>query len=199
MNKPFFALQTKTRPGNVTHIFGVSPLQTPLTCSTQCKQTCMLIAMPSRSDRSSDRFLVPRTFLSVVWASRRVEKSALTTLATDAMGSLTRKYTTPSTETVTESLVRIWGRKASQFLNEKRHSKTRIRRTATWVLTRFYLLGRDVKGHRSQVNFHKGIGARQDEENSYRVTGGEKQKFHMGAKKTCLMILIFKGWCLNHD
>lgn len=69
--------------------------------------TCMLWAMPSRSDRTSARFLVPRTFLSVVCASKRVAKSALDTLATEAMGSLTRKYTTPSTETVTESFVRI--------------------------------------------------------------------------------------------
>jgi len=67
----------------------------------------MLWEMPSRSDRSSARFLVPRTFRSVVWASRRVDKSALATLATEEMGSLTRKYTTPSTLTVTESLVRI--------------------------------------------------------------------------------------------
>lgn len=51
--------------------------------------------------------MVPRTFLRVVWASSRVEKSALDTLATEAMGLLTRKYTTPSTLTVTESLVRI--------------------------------------------------------------------------------------------
>ena len=69
--------------------------------------TCMLWEMPSRSDSSSARFLVPSTFLSVVWANRRVEKSALVTLATEEMGSLTRKYTTPSTLTVTESLVRI--------------------------------------------------------------------------------------------
>lgn len=68
----------------------------------------MLWEIPSRSESSSDRFLVPRTFLSVVWANRRVEKSALVTLATEEMGSLTRKYTTPSTLTVTESLVRIY-------------------------------------------------------------------------------------------
>lgn len=67
----------------------------------------MLWEMLSRSDRSSARFLVPSTFLRVVCASRRVEESALSTLATLEMGSLTRKYTTPSTLTVTESLVRI--------------------------------------------------------------------------------------------
>ena len=31
--------------------------------------TCMPCEMHSRSDRSSDSFLVPRTFLKVVWAS----------------------------------------------------------------------------------------------------------------------------------
>ena len=69
--------------------------------------TCMLCAMPSLSDSNSARFLVPNTFLRVVWASRRVEKSALDTLTTEAIGSLTRKYTTPSTLTVTESFVKI--------------------------------------------------------------------------------------------
>lgn len=67
----------------------------------------MLSEMPSLSDRSSARFLVPRTFLRVVWASSRVDECALVTLATAEMGQYTRKYTTPSTDTVTESLVRI--------------------------------------------------------------------------------------------
>lgn len=63
--------------------------------------------MPSLSDSSSARFLVPSTFLRVVWASSRVDECALDTLATDEMGQCMRKYTTPSTDTVTESLVRI--------------------------------------------------------------------------------------------
>ena len=67
--------------------------------------------MASRSERTSDRFLVPSMFLRVVWASSRVAKSALDTLAMDLMGSLTRKYTTPSTATVTESLVKTYTRR----------------------------------------------------------------------------------------
>lgn len=69
--------------------------------------TCILWDIPSLSDNSSDRFLVPSTFLKVVWASRRVDVCAFETLATDEMGQCMRKYTTPSTATVTESLVRI--------------------------------------------------------------------------------------------
>lgn len=69
--------------------------------------TCMLCDIPSLSDSSSARFLVPSTFLKVVWASRRVDVCAFDTLATDEMGQCMRKYTTPSTATVTESLVRI--------------------------------------------------------------------------------------------
>lgn len=64
--------------------------------------------MPSLSDRSSARFLVPSTFLRVVCASSRVDEWALNTLATAEMGQYTRKYTTPSTFTLTESLVRIY-------------------------------------------------------------------------------------------
>lgn len=44
--------------------------------------TCMLWAISSRSDRISARFLVPRTFLRVVCASKRVAASALVMLAT---------------------------------------------------------------------------------------------------------------------
>lgn len=74
---------------------------------TQFVLTCILSDMPSLSDSSSARFLVPRTFLRVVWASSRVDECALDTLATAEMGQCMRKYTTPSTATVTESLVRI--------------------------------------------------------------------------------------------
>lgn len=74
---------------------------------TQFVLTCILSDMPSLSDSSSARFLVPRTFLRVVWASSRVDECASDTLATDEMGQCMRKYTTPSTATVTESLVRI--------------------------------------------------------------------------------------------
>lgn len=70
--------------------------------------TCILSDMPSLSDNSSARFLVPSTFLRVVWASSCVDECALLTLATEEMGQCMRKYTTPSTDTVTESLVRIW-------------------------------------------------------------------------------------------
>lgn len=69
--------------------------------------TCILCDIPSLSDNSSARFLVPSTFLNVVWARRRVDVCALDTLATDEMGQCMRKYTTPSTATVTESLVNI--------------------------------------------------------------------------------------------
>lgn len=69
--------------------------------------TCMLNDIPSLSDSSSARFLVPSTFLRVVWASSHVDECALCTLATDEMGHWMWKYTTPSTHTVTESLVRI--------------------------------------------------------------------------------------------
>lgn len=38
----------------------------------------------------------------------------------------------------------------------------------------FYLLRRDVKRDRSQIDLHEGIGARQNEENTYRFTRGGK-------------------------
>lgn len=69
--------------------------------------TCILREIPSLSESSSARFLVPSTFLRVVWASRRVELGALDTLTTADIGQYMRKKTTASTDTVTESLVRI--------------------------------------------------------------------------------------------
>lgn len=69
--------------------------------------TCILSDMPSLSDNSSARFLVPSTFLRVVCASSRVDAWGLDTLVTAEMGQCIRKYTAPSTDTVTESLVRI--------------------------------------------------------------------------------------------
>lgn len=44
--------------------------------------TCMLCAISSRSERISERFLVPRTFLRVVCARSRVAESALVMFAT---------------------------------------------------------------------------------------------------------------------
>lgn len=79
--------------------------------------TCILADIPSRSDSSSARFLVPSTFLSVVWASSRVDEWALDTLATDEMGQWILKYTTPSTDTVTESLVKICRDKSTVRMN----------------------------------------------------------------------------------
>lgn len=78
----------------------------PLDCCSESPCTCMLYEMPSLSDSSSDRLFVPRTFRRVVCANSRVAWSALETLATEQIGSKTRKYTTPSTLTVTESFVR---------------------------------------------------------------------------------------------
>lgn len=71
--------------------------------------------MPSLSDNSSARFLVPSTFLRVVCASSRVEEWAFDTLATAEMGQNILKYTTPSTDTVTESLVRICSGNVSYY------------------------------------------------------------------------------------
>ena len=70
--------------------------------------TCISCDMLSLSDRTSDMALVPRTFLRVVAARRRVDFWASWTLHTAMMGSKIRKYTTASTATVTESLVRIY-------------------------------------------------------------------------------------------
>ena len=81
------------------------------TVTSQLLLTCMLREMPSLSASSSDRFLVPSAFLRVVCASRRVDECALVTLATDEIGQCILKYTTPSTDTVTESLVKIWTRR----------------------------------------------------------------------------------------
>ena len=50
----------------------------------------MLLEMLSRSPRISCRVLVPRMFLSVVWASRRVLWWAFSTLATEIVALETR-------------------------------------------------------------------------------------------------------------
>ena len=68
----------------------------------------MPLEMLSRSLRISCRFLVPRMFLSVVWASILVLWWLSSTLATEIVAFETRKNTTASTDTVTLSLVRIW-------------------------------------------------------------------------------------------
>lgn len=138
--------------------------------------TCILCDIPSLSDNSSARFLVPSTFLKVVCASRRVDVCAFDTLATDEMGQCMRKYTTPSTATVTESLVRIcrvkkvtpplhsvytfitrgWFQNRGVGKKQKKKSET-------------CLLWRDVKRNSSQVNLHKGVSARQDKEKPWNV------------------------------
>ena len=68
----------------------------------------MPLEMLSRSLRISCRFLVPRMFLSVVWASILVLWWLSSTLATEIVAFDTLKNTTASTDTVTLSLVRIW-------------------------------------------------------------------------------------------
>lgn len=139
--------------------------------------TCILCDIPSLSDNSSARFLVPSTFLNVVWARRRVDVCALDTLATDEMGQCMRKYTTPSTATVTESLVRICRvKKVTPPLHSVYTSVTR-----GWFQNRgvkkkkkmnseTFLLRRDVKRNSPQVDLHKGISARQDKEKPWNVT-----------------------------
>lgn len=46
----------------------------------------------------------------------------------------------------------------------------------SWILIMFDLLRRDVEGHGSQVNLHKGVGAGQNEENTCRDGMGGKQQ-----------------------
>lgn len=46
----------------------------------------------------------------------------------------------------------------------------------------FYLLWRDVKRDRSQIDLHEGIGARQNEENTYRQEG-KRVTFDMETEK----------------
>ena len=48
--------------------------------------TCIMLLTVSRSDRISDKVLVPRMFLSVVWARRRVEWEAFSTFTTLTYG-----------------------------------------------------------------------------------------------------------------
>lgn len=55
---------------------------TSVSCSTGALLTCMLCAISSLSERIWERFLVPRTFLRVVCAKRRVAESALVMFAT---------------------------------------------------------------------------------------------------------------------
>lgn len=103
-----------------------------------------------------------------------------------------RKYTTPSTDTVTESLVRICKVKSCdydaattlisqeddrQFLLMAETScdkgqpndipKFDVNRTNA---KKTYLLWRDVKGHSSQIDFHKIISAGQNKEKSWKET-----------------------------
>lgn len=151
--------------------------------------TCILSDMLSLSDSSSARFLVPSTFLRVVWASSRVDTCALDTLATDEMGQFMRKYTTPSTDTVTESLVRICEVKSCNYdaattsdhperwqfslTTETSRDTGQPNDIPTFDVNRAnakkktYLLWRDVKGHSSQINFHKVISAGQNKEKSW--------------------------------
>lgn len=94
-------------PIGVPSLFrGLGIVMVPLYCCSESSCTCMLYEMLSLSDSSSDRLFVPRTFRRVVCANSCVAWSALDTLATEQIGSKTRKYTTPSTLTVTESFVR---------------------------------------------------------------------------------------------
>lgn len=69
--------------------------------------TCILEAMASLSVKSSDMFLVPRTFLRVVDARRRVDWYASETFTVAMVASKILIKITASTATVTESLVRI--------------------------------------------------------------------------------------------
>lgn len=90
---------------------------------------------------------------------------AFETFATDEMGQWMRKYTTPSTATVTESLVRICRVKTVRWRMLLTTEK------GAYVVLAFKkhetcLLWRDVKGNSSQVDLHKGISARQNKEKS---------------------------------
>ena len=68
--------------------------------------TCIVSLMLSLSPKISLRFLVPRTFLRVVCARRRVERLAFSTFVIDIVALYILKYTTASTATVTLSLVK---------------------------------------------------------------------------------------------
>jgi hypothetical protein len=80
--------------------------------------TCMCSAMCCRSDNSSDIFLVPKTFLSVVAANSLVEYNAWATLHVDKTGSNILANTTASTVTVRESFVKI-----CKWLNTVRNTR----------------------------------------------------------------------------
>lgn len=61
-----------------------------LSCASGARLTCMLCAISSLSERIWERFLVPRTFLRVVCAKRRVAESALVMFATARVAFCTR-------------------------------------------------------------------------------------------------------------
>uniref|UniRef100_A0A1I8IP76 Protein kinase domain-containing protein n=1 Tax=Macrostomum lignano TaxID=282301 RepID=A0A1I8IP76_9PLAT len=81
--------------GRRTSLISTRSTLTPQGSVARSRHSCIMQLISSRSDRISDRFFVPSTLRRVVWASRRVDRSASSTL-----------YTTASTATVTESLVR---------------------------------------------------------------------------------------------
>ena len=101
--------------------------------------------MLSLSDRTSDMALVPRTFLRVVAARRRVDFWASWTLHTAMMGSKIRKYTTASTATVTESLVRIYSIQTKNKGNN--HGELMSDTTVTESMVRIYSIQTKNKGN----------------------------------------------------
>ena len=62
----------------------------PSSRASRARLTCMLCAISSLSERIWERFLVPRTFLRVVCAKRRVAESALVMFATARVAFCTR-------------------------------------------------------------------------------------------------------------
>uniref|UniRef100_A0A1I8IS99 Runt domain-containing protein n=1 Tax=Macrostomum lignano TaxID=282301 RepID=A0A1I8IS99_9PLAT len=81
--------------GRRTSLISTRSTLTPQGSVARSRHSCIMQLISSRSERISDRFFVPSTLRRVVWASRRVDRSASSTL-----------YTTASTATVTESFVR---------------------------------------------------------------------------------------------
>uniref|UniRef100_A0A3Q0RFQ4 Uncharacterized protein n=1 Tax=Amphilophus citrinellus TaxID=61819 RepID=A0A3Q0RFQ4_AMPCI len=76
--------------GSFTSLISTLSTLIPQSSVASSKEDCMLCAISSRSDRISARFLVPSTFLRVVWASSRVAASALVMLATARVAFWTR-------------------------------------------------------------------------------------------------------------
>uniref|UniRef100_A0A3P9C2B2 Uncharacterized protein n=1 Tax=Maylandia zebra TaxID=106582 RepID=A0A3P9C2B2_9CICH len=76
--------------GSFTSLISTLSTLIPQSSVASSSDDCMLCAISSRSDRISARFLVPSTFLRVVWASRRVAASALVMLATARVAFWTR-------------------------------------------------------------------------------------------------------------